>query len=223
MITLQEQVLNCSNIESVRKVLLENDWQYLCEGDWAWIYLAPDTRSIARLCTFDPAYRLYLDCCIEHPNEIHLPTIELLHDMPHGSYVAIMERFHTCANAEEATELCELLASDDSPDLPEHLTQLQAILSALHDSAKEQLFQFGKFDLRSDHIMADKQGNFVVLDPIFVDGRKLIKAMQKDLASVLQHYSVDELLNFLKIAVMAKKPDDPVVIQLRNELLNCGV
>ena len=204
-------------------MLLENGWQYLCEGDWAWIYLAPDTRSIARICTFDPAYRLYLNCCIEHASELHLPTIELLHDMPHGSYVATMERYHPYANAEEATELCNLLASDDSPDLPEHLAQLQATLSTLHNKAAKNLFQFGKFDLRPDHIMVDKLGEFVVLDPIFVDGRKLLKSMHKDLQSVIQHYSIDELLNFLKIAAMAKDPDDPVINALRRELLNFGI
>jgi hypothetical protein len=126
-------------------------------------------------------------------------------------------------DTDEATRLCTLLADNQPSRLPEQLAQLHAILSALHDSAREQLFQFGKFDLRPDHIMVDRQGEFVVLDPIFVDGRKLIGSMQNDLGSVLQHYSVDELLNFLQIAAMTKDPDDPVINLLRNKLLNSGV
>jgi hypothetical protein len=216
---LHEEVGDCTDIESVRKILLDNGWQYLCEGDWAWIYLAPNTGSIARLCTFGPAYRLYLDCCIEHSSETHLPTIELLHDMPHGSHVAIMEYFSSY-DTDKAEELCTRLADDAPRHLPEEIASLHAILSRLHNSAKEKLFQFGKFDLRPAHIMIDRKGEFVVLDPIFVDGKKLIESMQKDLVTVIQHYSTGKLLNFLKIAAMAKNPDDPVINLLRNELLN---
>ncbi|MCP4749475.1 MAG: hypothetical protein GY866_01145 [Proteobacteria bacterium] len=218
MKNLHRQLLQCSDIESVRQALLDDGWQYLNEGDWAWIYLAPDTRLIARLCTFDPAYRLYLDCCLENSYEIHLPTIALLHDMPHGSYVALME-YYQPFGSEKAKELSRLLSISSSRDLPEHLNQLHAILSTLFVRAKEKLFQFGSFDLRPDHIVMNGRGQFVVLDPIYVDGRKLIRSMQNDLVSVVAHHSVEELLNFLKIAVMAKKPDDPLTIQLRKKLL----
>ena len=40
------------------------------------------------------------------------------------------------------------------------------------------------------------------------------------LQTVMQHYSVEELLHFLKIAVMTKDPDDPAINMLRNELLD---
>jgi hypothetical protein len=222
MSSLHEQILKRTEIESVRELLLVNDWHYLCEGDWAWIYLAPDSGTIARLCTFDPAYRLYLDSCLAHPYEVHLPTIQLLHDMPHGSYVTIMECYTPYGDPENATQLCQLLTDHNSIELPEHLRQLKSILSSLHSKAARELFQFGKFDLRPDHIMLNKRGEFVVVDPIFVDGRKLLKSMQSDLSSVLVHYSVEELLNFLKIAAMTRNPNDPVISTLRNELLNCG-
>lgn len=212
------KIQQCSDIASVRQVLADNDWKYLCEGDWAWIYLSDDGQFVARLCYFDPAYRLYLDCCLQHSDEIHLPATELIHDMPNGSYVAVM-KYYRPYDREKAQRLCQLLEKRDSSDLPGHMKRLHSILMTLHDQAKKKLYQFGKFDLRPEHIMMDRQGRFIVLDPIFVDGRKLVQSMQKDLASVLTHYSVDELSNFLKIAAMGKKLDDPVVNQLHDELI----
>jgi hypothetical protein len=210
--------------QEARDRLLADGWQLAARGDWAWVYRSPDGTVAARLCPYDPAHRLYLRYCQRYAGNPYLPIIHELRDLePYGHLVLL-----PWLEASDETAVHELgarlgfpkqvrsgLAAARSRTLEQEgerdptLREIRAIMRELVAEAERELPFFGGVDLRPANVLRNPQGQLQLIDPIFVAGRELIAALQRDPHAVAQRIPPSSLRAWLQIACFEHGGHDP--------------
>jgi hypothetical protein len=220
-----------STWQAARDELLAQGWSLAARGDWAWVYRSPDGARAARLCPYDPAHRLHLRACLAHAGNSYLPHVLSLRDLEHGGYLAVLPwleasdelaalelgarlGFPSAAAREQLgtprTHALELEGREDPA-----LREIRAILRSMVADGERELPFFGGVDLRPANILCTAQGQLQLCDPIFVAGRELIAALQRDPEAVARRIAPPQLRAFLQIACFETSGDDPEFHELR--------
>jgi hypothetical protein len=216
--------------QTVRDDLLAGGWQLAARGDWAWVYRSPDGSRAARLCPYDPAHRLHLRYCQRYAGNPYLPRLLELSELDHGGYLVVLPwlepsdetaahelaarlghsagaRKHLGADRARALEL------EGEADL--ELREIRAVVRRLVEDGARELPFFGGVDLRPANILRTASGQLQLVDPIFVAGREIIAALQRDPASVAQRIAPASLRAWLEIACFDAADADPAFQTLR--------
>lgn len=213
-----------------REHLQDCGWRLLGTGDWSWVFVAPDETTVARVAPWDPAYRLHVNNCLKHAGHPHLPHMLAAMPLTGEGYVVVMERLWPCDEI-LAREFCSALgitndsgydiaprrrarnaATDVRPPEPaiaasEVLASLREIINALLAQGAATLPFWGGSDIRPGNLMCDRAGTIKVIDPIFVQGKAILTAIQGGDREALRVISPDNLRAFLTIPVFAPGAD----------------
>ncbi len=205
-------------------------WRQVARGDWARVLASPDRRRVARVVPFDPGWRLHLRACLDHPTNPYLPRIHWHTDLASGGLVAVMDRLEEAPEG-EAIELCGALGDTEflgrtTTDTErvafarrlaadETLPELRAILDGILTEGRRTLPFFGGLDVRPGNVMRDRAGQLQLIDPCFVDGRKLIAGIFEDAEAVASTYPPAHLRAFLEIPVFDWDKPEQIAIELR--------
>ncbi|HMI93791.1 MAG TPA: hypothetical protein VK509_20600, partial [Polyangiales bacterium] len=198
--------------------------QLAARGDWAWVYRSPDGARAARLCPYDPAYRLHLSYCQRYAGNPYLPTVHQLRELEHGAHLVVLEWLE----ASDETAAYELGARLGFPDGARKrfgatrahalevegasdpaLREIRTSLRQLIAEGERELPFFGGVDLRPANILRTAQGQLQLIDPIFVAGREIIAALRRDPAAVAQRIPPSSLRAWLQIACFEQAGSDP--------------
>jgi len=223
-----------STWQAARDELLAQGWRVAARGDWAWVYRSPDGARAARLCSFDPAYRLHLRACLAHAGNPYLPRVLSLRDLDDGGHLAVLPWLEPLEGRDElaALELGARLgyssvAAREQLGAPrvqaleregQHdpaLREIRAVLRRMVEDGERELPFFGGVDLRPANILRTEQGQLQLCDPIFVAGRELIAALQRDPEAVARRIAPPQLRAFLQIACFEAADGDPAFRELR--------
>lgn len=215
---------------SVRDELLAANFRLAARGDWAWIYRSPDGARAARLCPYDPAYRLFVSYCRRHAGNAYLPEVIEVVDLAQSGHLVLLPWLETVP-PREADELAARLGfagsarerlgeahgqrlCDEGARDPA-LSEIRSILRALLDEGARVLPFFGGIDLNPANVMRTAAGQLKLVDPIFVAGREIILNLRRDPAAVAQRIPPRELDAWLQIACFEHAADDPAYQALR--------
>jgi hypothetical protein len=72
--------------------LESNGYKRIAEGDWAYVYEAPDTSCVVRVTPYDPAYLLFVHTCWTFPHA-NLPSYHALIRLAGPGYAVEMPRY----------------------------------------------------------------------------------------------------------------------------------
>jgi hypothetical protein len=220
-----------STWQDERDELLAQGWRLAARGDWAWVYRSPDGARAARLSPFDPAYRLHLRACLAHAGNPYLPRVLSLRDLDHGGQLVVLPWLEASdelaahelgarlgfpsAAAREQVGALRAQALQLQGEGDPALGQIRAILRRMVEDGERELPFFGGVDLRPANILRTAQGQLQLCDPIFVAGRELIAALQRDPEAVARRIAPPQLRAFLQIACFEAADDDPTFRALR--------
>jgi hypothetical protein len=209
----------------------EAGWDCVAEGDWSWVFAAPDRNVVARITPWDPAYLLYAGICLRYPDNPYLPRIEKVSHLASGSYVIVMERLQP-ADPEQAAALCYAIGlGNDTGGTPdwtdvamdtsileedEDLAQLRQILKDALDFGHVHLPFWGGSDIGTGDVMVDPSGQLKLLDPFFIKGAAIIEAILNRRGDLLSRIPREEIKAFLNIPRLeARYASDPDIDEVR--------
>jgi hypothetical protein len=192
---LPAEITSEDDHRSARRKLAAAGWPELAHGDWAWVHGSPDGEQVARVCAFDPAYRLHVEACLAHPDETHFQRIDAFAELAPVGDLVVMERLFPADEARAQT-LCDAIERETSPEL----RPLMEILTETAARGARTLGWFGGLDVRPGNTMQDATGQLKLIDPYFVAGPKLLAAMKEDIEAVAKHYTRTQLSALLEIA-----------------------
>jgi len=216
--------------QAARDELLAGGWQLAARGDWAWVYRSPDGARAARLCAYDPAYRLHLRHCQRHAGNPYLPSVLELRDFEGGGHLTVLPwlqasdqtaayelgaRLGFAANARAHFGAARAQALELEGQGDPALREIRAILGQMIADGERELPFFGGVDLRPANILCTPQGQLQLIDTIFVAGREIIAALHRDPAAVARRIAPVHLRAWLQIACFEAAGADPAFQALR--------
>lgn len=203
-----------TSVEVARATLCDLGWCEIGIGNWSWTYADPSGAIAARVTPIDPAYRLHAQACLDGPANRWLPQVFEILPICRDGYVTVMERLYP-ATEEEGAALCTALGipnasgyeipiiespfiDRDDPDLQKVRERILALI-ALGAGA----FHFwGGSDIRPGNIMAAKDGQLKLVDPIFIRGWDVIDAIRQGDLAALSDFTRVQLEDILTIPVL---------------------
>jgi hypothetical protein len=220
-----------STWQDARDELLAQGWRLAARGDWAWVYRSPDGARAARLCAYDPAFRLHLRACLAHAGNPYLPRVLSLRDLQNGGHLAVFPWLeasdelaahalgaklgYPSAAAREQLGAVRTQALQLEGEGDPALREIRAVLRRMVEDGERELPFFGGVDLRPANILRTAEGQLQLCDPIFVAGRELIAALHRDPEAVARRIAPPQLRAFLQIACFETAADDPAFHELR--------
>jgi len=202
--------------DAARAALASSGWRQIGVGDWSWVLEDPTGASAARVTPFDPAYRLHAEACLAGPVNAWSPRVDAIAPLRDDGYVVLMERLWPAEEA-AAAALCARLAigndsgyqtpeagaADDDPDLADLRDRIVRLLA---EGARRYRL-WGGSDIRPGNIMADAQGRLKLVDPLFLNGKKLVAAIQEGRSDLLADFTRQQLEAFSTIPPFAPGPE----------------
>lgn len=159
---------------------------------------------------FDPAYRMHAEACLTGAANRWLPRIDAVLPLRRDGYVTVMERLGPAPEA-QAEGFCAALGipNDSGYEAPEldvtamradrELIALRERLLALLGEGRRRYRFWGGSDIRPGNVMADAEGWLKLVDPVFVSGPTLVKAIASGDRRVLCDFTYAQLHDFLTI------------------------
>lgn len=206
--------------------LREAGWREVGRGDWCWVFADPADEVAARVTPWDRAYRLHVEICRRHPANPFLQRIDGLVELQAGGHVVFMERLWP-PDETEALAFCHAVrvGADSGWDwtrkpagpFPE-TPALEALRSILVEEMKEgaaTLPFWGGSDVGPKNVMADAAGQLKLIDPIFVNGWKIVEAIEQGAPDLPQKMARSELEAFFTIPRALENPDSALIEKAR--------
>jgi hypothetical protein len=100
----------------------------------------------------------------------------------------------------------DALAAEGAAD--PSLRELRAILDAMLEDGRQLPF-FGGIDMNPANVLCTPDGQLKLIDPIYVAGREIIAALQRDADAVARRIAPVELRAWLQIACFENAASDP--------------
>lgn len=223
--------LTGSSVEAARSRLEQAGWRQIGVGDWAVALGDPHELWCARLVPFDPAYRMFAEDAMTGAPNHWLPHIADIVPLAPAGHLVLMERLWP-ADEDEAIAFCAALGiADDTDDDPPpttdrvleedaDLVDLRArIASLLAAGAARYPGLWGGSDIRAGNVMADASGALKLVDPVFIAGERIGRALRSGDDAALATLGHAELEGFVSIAYFQPHRDNgDAAVELRAAL-----
>lgn len=185
----------CSKLE-------RSGYLHLADGDWARVFRSPDAPKVVRITPYDPAYRAFAECCLEHPHP-NLPKITNFTCLDKKGYAVELPMFTAgeLANRQQFLgEIKDALNNGSPRNL--RLTALCQIISEGLNIGRRIVPYFAGIDWNVDNIMFD--GDVPILTDAFYQDGPTITARLKNQEKL--DLSEEDIQAFLKIPFQRKNP-----------------
>jgi hypothetical protein len=194
-------------------------WREVGRGDWCWVFADPADHVAARVTPWDRAYRLHVESCVRHAGNPFLQRIDGMVELQAGGHVVFMERLWP-ADEERALAFCHALglgndsgwdwtrkAATPFPETPA-LAELRTILAEQRDRGAATLPFWGGSDVSLKNVMADAHGQLKVIEAFFVNGWKIVAAIEQGSPELTARMTWPEVEAFFSIPRALENSDD---------------
>ncbi|HYD46023.1 MAG TPA: hypothetical protein VEA79_12230 [Phenylobacterium sp.] len=208
------------------EALREAGWREVGRGDWCWVFADPSDETAARVTPWDRAYRLHVKTCLAHAGNPFLQRIDGMLELAAGGHVVFMERLWPPDEAEALAFCHAVRVGNDSgwdwtrkpagpfPETPA-LEALRAILVEELAEGAATLPFWGGSDVGPKNVMADTAGQLKLIDPIFVNGWKIVEAIEQGSPELTARLTWPEMEGFFSIPRALENPDEQLVAKAR--------
>ena len=137
----------CARLES-------NGCTRIAEGDWAYVYEAPDASGVVRITPYDPAYLVFVHTCWAFPHD-NLPTYHAIIHLAGPGYAVEMPRYVSGDVALREAFLVALQAAMVSEGNGSGLASLSQILKRGIAVGQVLVPYFGGMDWNVENVLLD--------------------------------------------------------------------
>jgi hypothetical protein len=185
-------------------------WRAVGAGDWSWAFADVSDEWAARVTPFDPGYRIFARDCLEGPANRWLPKVLDVLPLLRGGYVVLMERLWP-AETSRASAFCAALGianetgadppiagpsvDPDEPDLGVLRTRMRRLLA----EGRRRYGRWVRCDIREGNVMASRDGQLKLVDPVGVGGWLIAEALRSERADLLTDFTLSQMEDFLTI------------------------
>ncbi|WP_344483876.1 hypothetical protein [Glycomyces endophyticus] len=181
--------------------LLADGWNVCGIGDWAHVWKSPDGRLVARVCAFEPGYGVFVDLCRALPGHPMLPSIRFDAGLPGGGRVTVMEALLPASDEERAS----VTARWDAAVPGDPVSALRREAERLNAEAAGSVPFWGGLDRNPGNVMRRADGELVIVDLFYAEGRAIYGALMEDPAKVAAAFPAGERVHICEIAVLARE------------------
>jgi hypothetical protein len=191
-----------ANYRGALDAFADAGWTPWGVGDWAWVLRSPDGGRVVRISPFDPTgpYAAALYEQAAHTRQV--PVLYAHRRLEGGGDLQLME-WLGAVDADAAAELHQAVEREEPA-----VRELVDVVRRVHQRALAELPWCGRLDQNPSNVMQRTDGQLVLIDPFYADGRNLFAAAERDPATVVARIPRHERRYMTEIPVASSGPWD---------------